>query len=80
MAHQRALVLATTFAVMSLFTSQASALFGPSNYSECVLDNLSTGVSAQGVVYLEAECRKLFPRSINQLFHSRLDTRVLQKV
>lgn len=68
MARQRALVLATTFAVISLFTSQASALFGPSNYSECVLDNLSTGVSAQGVVYLEAECRKLFPAASTSFF------------
>jgi hypothetical protein len=67
MAHQRALTLAAIFAVMSLFTSQASALFGPSNYSECVLDNLSSGVSIQAVVFLEAECRKQFPTASTSL-------------
>jgi hypothetical protein len=68
MAYRKVLTVATTFVLASFCASQANALFGPSNYSECVLDNLSTEVSAQAVVYLEAECRKAYPEASTSFF------------
>ena len=68
MAYRKVLTVATTFVLISLCTSQANALFGPSNYAECVLDNLSAEVSAKAVVYLEAECRKAYPAASTSFF------------
>jgi hypothetical protein len=68
MAYRRTITVATTFVLASFCASQANALFGPSNYSECVLDNLSAEVSAKAVVYLEAECRKTYPEASTSFF------------
>jgi hypothetical protein len=68
MAYRRVLTLATTFAAISLCASQANALFGPSNYSECVLDNLNPSVAPQAAVHIQTECRQAFPQTSTSFF------------
>jgi hypothetical protein len=68
MVHLKVLALATTFTLISLCTNQANALFGPSNYSECVLDNLNFSVSPEAAVFIQSECRQAFPQPSTSFF------------
>ena len=68
MAHLRVLTLATTFALFGLCASQANAFFGPSNYSECVLDNLNLSVAPEAAIYIQTECRQVFPQASTSFF------------
>lgn len=68
MTHIRVLTLATTFALVCLSTNQTNAFFGPSNYSECVLENLNPTVAPEAALSIQTECRQAFPQPSASFF------------
>ena len=50
------------------FTPSSLALFGPSNYAECIFANVNQNISARGITHIETECRERFPEPSTSFF------------
>jgi hypothetical protein len=54
--------------VTLVYASNSAALFGPSSYKECVLENINVKLPARAVVDLEIKCRTAFPDKSTSFF------------